>query len=44
MLARANNLQGRPLAIDALVAGNVAAILVQSGQGRFPYTISVSLE
>jgi hypothetical protein len=44
VLARADNQDGKPLSIRFPVEGNVAAILVQSGQGRFPYSLSVALE
>lgn len=44
VLARANNQDGRPLEITFAVEGNVAAILVQSGKGRFPYSLTARLE
>jgi hypothetical protein len=44
VIARANNQEGRPLAIASPVEGNVAAILVQSGKGHFPYSVSATLE
>jgi hypothetical protein len=46
VLARkTNDRDGRPLQIAfPWVEGNVAAILVQSGKGRFPYSLTASLE
>ena len=44
VLARANNQEGRPLEIAQPVQGNVAAILVQCGKGRFPYSLVARLE
>jgi hypothetical protein len=44
VLARANNQDGGRLEIAQPVEGNVAAILVQCGKGRFPYTLSARLE
>jgi hypothetical protein len=44
VLARANNQEGRLLAAASPVEGNVAAILVQSGKGRFPYSLTATLE
>jgi hypothetical protein len=44
VLARANNQDGRPLEIASPVEGNVAAILVQCGKGRFPYSLTARLE
>lgn len=43
VLARADNQDGR-LEITFAVEGNVAAILVQSGKGRFPYSLTARLE
>jgi hypothetical protein len=44
VLARASNQDGRPLEIAFPVEGNVAAILVQCGKGRFPYSLTARLE
>jgi hypothetical protein len=44
VLARANNQEGRLLSIASPMEGNVAAILVQSGKGRFAYSLAATLE
>jgi hypothetical protein len=44
VLALANNQNGRPLEIAFPVEGNVGAILVQCGKGRFPYSLTARLE
>jgi hypothetical protein len=44
VLARANTEQGTTLAVEAAVDAGAAALLVQSGKGRLPYTVSVGLE
>jgi len=45
VLARKNNQHGHPLEIAyPWVEGNVAAILVQCGKGRFPYSLTARLE
>ena len=44
VLARANTEQGTTLRVEAAVDAGPAALLVQSGKGRLPYTVSVSLE
>lgn len=43
VLARANNQNGQ-LKIAYPVQGNVAAILLQSGKGRFPYSLTARLD
>jgi len=45
VLARKNNQHGHPLEIAyPWVEGNGAAILVQCGKGRFPYSLTARLE
>jgi hypothetical protein len=44
VLARANTESGTTLRVEAAVDAGPAALLVQSGKGRLPYTVSVSLE
>jgi hypothetical protein len=44
VLSRANSEQGTTLRVEAGVDAGPAALLVQSGKGRLPYTVSVGLE
>jgi len=44
VLSRANTEQGTTLLVEAAVDAGPAALLVQSGKGRLPYTVSVRLE
>jgi hypothetical protein len=44
VLARTNNEGGTTLVVEAAVGAGPAALLVQSGRGRLPYTVSVGLE
>jgi hypothetical protein len=44
VLARANTEQGTTLRVEAAVDAGPAALLVQSGKGRLPYTVRVRLE
>jgi hypothetical protein len=44
VLSRANTEQGTTLLVEAAVDAGPAALLVQSGKGRLPYTVSVHLE
>lgn len=44
VLARANDEQGTTMRVEAAVDAGPAALLVQSGKGRLPYTVGAWLE
>jgi hypothetical protein len=44
VLARANTEQGTTLVVEAPVDAGPAALLVQSGKGRLPYWVGVTLD